>query len=33
VTTERFDGDFSTFVRTALDALAEQLGYPVKPPG
>ena len=32
VTTERFDGDFSTFVRTALDALAEQLGYPVNPP-
>jgi DNA-directed RNA polymerase subunit RPC12/RpoP len=32
VTTERFNGNFSAFVRTALDALAEQLGYSVKPP-
>jgi DNA-directed RNA polymerase subunit RPC12/RpoP len=32
VTTERFNGNFSAFARTALDALAEQLGYPIKPP-
>jgi hypothetical protein len=32
VTSERFNGDFSAYARTALDALAERLGYPVKPP-
>jgi hypothetical protein len=32
VTTEKFNGNFSAFARMALDALAEQLGYPVKPP-
>jgi DNA-directed RNA polymerase subunit RPC12/RpoP len=32
VTAERFDGDFSAFAQAALDALAEKLGYPVKPP-
>jgi hypothetical protein len=32
VTSERFNSDFSAFARTALDALCERLGYPVKPP-
>jgi hypothetical protein len=32
VTTERFNGNFSAFARTALDALAEQLGYPASMP-
>jgi hypothetical protein len=32
VTAERFNGDFSAFAKTALDALAERLGYPIKPP-
>jgi hypothetical protein len=32
VTAEQFKGDFSAFAKTALDALAEKLGYPVKPP-
>jgi nicotinamidase-related amidase len=32
VATERFNDNFSAFARTALDALVEQLGYPVKPP-
>jgi hypothetical protein len=31
VAAERFKGDLSAFARTALDALAEKLGYPLKP--
>ncbi len=31
VAAERFNGDLSAFARTAFDALAEKLGYPVKP--
>jgi len=31
VTDERFNGNFASFARAALDALAEQLGYPVRP--
>jgi hypothetical protein len=32
VAAERFNGNFSAFARAALDTLAEQLGYPLKPP-
>jgi hypothetical protein len=31
VTDERFNGNFAAFARIALDTMAEQLGYPVRP--
>jgi hypothetical protein len=31
VTDDRFNGNFASFARAALDTLAEQLGYPVRP--
>jgi hypothetical protein len=31
-TADRFKGNVSDFLRAAADALAEQLGHPVKPP-
>jgi DNA-directed RNA polymerase subunit M/transcription elongation factor TFIIS len=32
VADERFNRNFATFARMALDTFAEQLGYPVRPP-